>query len=102
MHMSTCEEIKKLGKGIGNDCRYALVQALIKDPKTVSELVAAVKMTQPAVSQHLKILKETGLVTDERQGQTIVYSLNTEYMLKLLSALAKDVERGKSAKVINR
>lgn len=95
--MSTCEEIKRLGKGIGNDCRYAIVQALIKGPKTVSELVAIVKMTQPAVSQHLKTLKETQLVQDERKGQSIVYSLNTEYMLKLLGALAKDVERGRRA-----
>lgn len=93
MHMTTCEEIKKLGKAIGSDCRYAIVQALIKGPKTVNELVEIVGMTQPAVSQHLKMLKETDLVSDERQGQSIVYSLNTAYMLKLLSALVKDVEK---------
>jgi ArsR family transcriptional regulator len=92
--MSTCEEIKKLGKAIGSDCRYAIVQALIRGPKSVNELVEIVGMTQPAVSQHLKTLKETELVRDERQGQSVMYSLNTEYMLKLLNALAKDVERG--------
>lgn len=93
--MSTCEEIKKLGKGIGNDCRYAIVQALTKGPMSVSEIVDAVKQSQPTVSQHLKILKETNLVSDKRQGQTILYSLHTEYILKLLGGLAKDVERGK-------
>ncbi len=91
MHMTPCEDIEKFGKGIGNASRYALVEALLKGSKTVTELVKAVKMSQPAVSQHLKTLKETGLVSDERHGQKIFYSLNTEHMLKLLTALSKDV-----------
>jgi DNA-binding transcriptional ArsR family regulator len=93
--MSPCDDIEKFGKGIGNASRYAIVEALLKGSKTVSEIVAAVKQSQPAVSQHLKTLKETGLVSDERQGQTITYSLNTEHMLKLLTALSKDVQKCK-------
>src|SRR4051812_37636268 len=95
MHMTACEEIEKFGKGIGNSSRYAIVEVLLKGPKTVSELVHTVKQSQPAVSQHLKTLKETGLVSDRRDGQNIFYSLNTEHMLNLLTALSKDVERCK-------
>ena len=95
MHMSPCEDIERFGKGIGNSSRYAIVEVLLKGPKTVSELVEAVKQSQPAVSQHLKTLKETGLVSDTRQGQKIFYALNTERMLKLLTALSKDVQRCK-------
>ena len=91
-----CKQMELFGKGIGSEPRYALVQALIKGPKTVSELVVAVNMSQPLVSQHLKTLKETGLVSDERIGQTVQYSLNAEYMLKLLTALSKDVEKCKN------
>jgi len=93
MHMSPCDDIEKFGRGIGNASRYAIVEVLLKGPKSVSEIVAAVKQSQPAVSQHLKTLKETGLVSDERQGQIIMYSLNTGHMLKLLTALSKDVKK---------
>ena len=90
-----CGEMERFGKGIGNTSRYRLVEALLKGPKTVNELVHAVRQNQPAVSQHLKTLKENGLVTHARRGQKVVYSLNTEHMLKLLAALSKDVERCK-------
>ena len=95
MHMTVCEEIERFGKGIGNASRYAIVEVLLGGPKTVDELVAAVRQTQPAVSQHLKVLKVTSLVSDKRQGQHILYSLNTSHMLKLLAALSKDVEHCK-------
>ena len=96
MHMTDLHtEMERLGKGIGSVPRYRIVEALISGAKTVGELVAIVKMSQPAVSQHLKTLKETGLVSDSRQGQSIVYSLNSAYMLQLLTALAKDVKRCK-------
>lgn len=96
MHMTgLCKEMERLGKGIGSVPRYHIVEALISGAKTVNEIVAIVNMSQPAVSQHLKTLKETGLVSDARQGQSIVYSLNSAYMLKLLTALSKDVQRCK-------
>jgi DNA-binding transcriptional ArsR family regulator len=93
--MSPCDDIEKFGKGIGNASRYAIVEELLKGSKTVSEIVDAVGQSQPAVSQHLKTLKETGLVSDMRQGQTITYSLNTEHMLRLLTALSQDVKKCK-------
>ncbi len=93
--MSECDDMEKFGKGIGNASRYAIVEELLKGSRTVSEIVAAVDQSQPAVSQHLKTLKETGLVSDMRQGQTIKYSLNTEHMLKLLTALSKNVQKCK-------
>ena len=92
-----CRQIEKFGKGIGSAPRYAIVTALLNGPMTVNQLVAQVDQSQPAVSQHLKTLKETGLVSDKRQGQAIVYSLNTEHMLTLLRALAQDVKRCKKS-----
>ena len=92
-----CNQIEKFGKGIGSAPRYAIVTALLKGSKTVGELVTMVQQSQPAVSQHLKTLKETGLVSDERHGQKIMYSLNTEHMLTLLTALSQDVKRCKKS-----
>lgn len=90
-----CKEIEKFGKGIGNAVRYRIVQALITGSKTVNELVAIAKLSQPAVSQHLKTLKACNLVVDERRGQEVLYSLNTEYTLSLLKNLASEVRKHK-------
>jgi DNA-binding transcriptional ArsR family regulator len=88
-----CNEMEKFGKGVGNASRYRIIEALFKGPRTVGQLVKTVKQSQPAVSQHLKTLKGCGLVTDERQGQEIFYSLNTEYVLTLLKNLASEVKK---------
>ncbi len=92
-----CKEMEKFGKGIGSVPRYRIVESLLTGGKTVNEIVSSVKMSQPAVSQHLKTLKENDLVSDERQGQKVIYSLNASYMLSLLTALSKDVQKCKKS-----
>ncbi len=84
-----CDEMKRFGKGIGNTARYRIVEALLKGRKTVGELVRIVKLSQPAVSQHLKTLKSANLVVDERRGQEVFYAVNTEHMLGLLKRFAE-------------
>ncbi len=88
-----CAEINKFGKGIGNEARYRILQALIKGDKTVTELVDIVELSQPAISQHLKTLKESNLVTCEKKGQEVHYALNAEHTLSLLTALVKDIAK---------
>ena len=100
MHMSElCNEIEKLGKGIGNANRYRVLETLMNGPCTVNIVVKSVKLSQPAVSQHLKVLKAADLVTDERHGQEVYYSINVTHMAKLLRKLAqglgKEKKRGK-------
>lgn len=90
-----CDKVNKFGKGIGNEHRYRMLHALIKGPKTVGELVDIIGLSQPAISQHLKTLKESELVLDERKGQEVYYSLNTEHTLALLTALVRDLERSR-------
>lgn len=87
-----CDKMEKFGKAVGSPSRYRIVEVLFKGPKTVNELVKTVKQTQPAVSQHLKILKSCDIVTDERRGQEVVYSLNTGYVLTLLKNLSKEMK----------
>ena len=90
-----CKEINEFGKGIGNESRYRILQSLLKGHKTVGELVQIVKLSQPAVSQHLKTLKGSGLVVDERRGQEVFYSVNAEYLLGLLKNLSDQVKKEK-------
>lgn len=86
-----CDKVEKLGKGIGNASRYRIVEALFNGPKTVGQLVKAVKQSQPAVSQHLKVLKACNIVTDERKGQEVLYALNTAHVVNLLKALTGEM-----------
>ncbi len=93
-----CEEINKFGKAVGNASRYRIVEALLRGRKTVGELVRIVKLSQPAVSQHLKVLKASHLVIDERRGQEVFYSVDTEHTLALLKSLVSDIQRKNVAK----
>lgn len=86
-----CKEIANMGKGIGNENRYRILGTLMKGPLSVGEIAKRVNIPQPAVSQHLKVLKSANLVEDERQGQEVLYSVNVSYMASLLKKLATDL-----------
>ena len=93
-----CEAMNKLGRGIGSASRYRIVEALFSGSKTVGELAEKTKQSQPLVSQHLRILKEVGLVRDERQGQEVLYTLNTEHTIHLLKRLSGELKPKKKRK----
>ena len=88
-----CEEMERLGKGIGNANRFRVLESLMQGPRTVGEVVRVVKLAQPAVSQHLKVLKASDLVIDLRRGQEVYYSINVAYMAQLLQKLATGVRK---------
>jgi len=90
-----CKEIATMGKGIGNENRYRVLEALMKGPRTVGEITKKLKFPQPSVSQHLKALKAAHLVEDERRGQEVLYSVNVSYMASLLKKLATNLPNKK-------
>ena len=90
-----CKEIANMGKSIGNENRYNILQILMKSPLAVGEIAKKVHLPQPAVSQHLKVLKSANLVEDKRQGQEVLYSVNVSYMAGLLKKLATNLPNKK-------
>ena len=56
--------------------RQTIVERLSERPMAVGELAAGLPVTRPAVSQHLKILKQARLVRDEAQGTRRIYSID--------------------------
>jgi DNA-binding transcriptional ArsR family regulator len=56
--------------------RRAIVAALADQPLSVGELAAGMPVTRPAVSQHLKVLKNAGLVSEHQEGTRHIYQLN--------------------------
>ena len=91
--MSFCDEIQRLGKGIGSSARYRILEALLKGPLTVGEIVKAVKLSQPAVSQHLKTLKMCQLVSDQKRGKEVFYSVNVLHMAALLKHFVININK---------
>ena len=61
----------------------AIFQKLAAGPIAVNELANKLPVTRPAVSQHLKVLKTAGLVTDARSGTRRLYQLNPEGVARL-------------------
>ncbi|NDK33137.1 helix-turn-helix transcriptional regulator [Nesterenkonia sp. Hz 6-5] len=65
----------QLFKVLGNESRLWLLQLIGHKPLTVGALVQATGMSQPLVSQHLRTLKQAGLVTADRHGKEVEYQL---------------------------
>jgi DNA-binding transcriptional ArsR family regulator len=63
--------------------RRHLLEELRRGPKTVNELAAGLPVSRPAVSQHLKVLLDAGLVSAKPEGTRRVYAVSTEGFLRL-------------------
>ena len=61
---------------LGDGTRLAIVGRLADRPQAVGELAATLPVTRSAVSQHLKILKSAGLVSERAEGTRRIYRLN--------------------------
>jgi DNA-binding transcriptional ArsR family regulator len=61
---------------LADGTRRAIVECLADGPRAVGELAAGLPVSRSAVSQHLKILKDAGLVEDEAAGTRRIYRLN--------------------------
>jgi DNA-binding transcriptional ArsR family regulator len=63
---------------LGDPTRRAIVESLLEGPKPVGELARGFPISRPAISHHLRILKEANLVIDQAVGNRRLYSLNPE------------------------
>ena len=84
--MTNCkiEEITKICKALSNPTRFKIFFLLNDRVSCVNAIVNFLQISQPAVSQHLKILREAGLVKIEKRGYWVHYSSNQEKINKFL------------------
>ena len=61
---------------LADPTRRAVFEKIAEQPQTVGALAAQLPVSRPAVSQHLKILKDAGLVADEPRGTARIYSID--------------------------
>jgi DNA-binding transcriptional ArsR family regulator len=79
--------------------RVAIVERLAERPMAVGELAAGLPVTRPAVSQHLKVLKEAGLVRDRSEGTRRIYSIDPAGLGRIRQWLDRFWERSLAAYV---
>jgi DNA-binding transcriptional ArsR family regulator len=63
---------------LSDPTRRSILEHLADQPSAVGELADLLPVSRPAVSQHLKVLKEAGLVFEERDGARRIYQLNPD------------------------
>lgn len=68
---------------LGEGTRFAIFQALREKPRAVGELAQHFPVSRPAVSQHLRILKQAGLVQERREGTQRIYAVDPEGVARL-------------------
>lgn len=68
---------------LGEPMRLRILQVVCKEPRTVSEIVAAVDATQANVSKHLALLAAGGILKRERDGQCVYYGVKDQLVVQL-------------------
>ena len=63
---------------LGDPTRRAIFEQLRRGPRAVGEIAGELPVSRPAVSQHLRVLKEAGLVTERRDGTRRLYRLDAD------------------------
>lgn len=90
-------------KVLSVETRIKIIELLKSGPLSVNTIAEALGVSQSAASQHLRIMKQAGLVTDERRGYHIYYSLNKDkldkYQQELIKVCTCGCEPGKRKKI---
>ncbi len=78
-------ELAELFKIFGDSTRIKILYVLLTKEMNVTEISQQLNMTQPAISQQLRVLKSNGLVKYRREGKSIIYSLSDEHVQQILN-----------------
>ncbi len=79
-------------KALGDPIRLQIVRALQSGPKSVSDLVLLLELEMPNVSHHLRVLYHADIVTTQREGKFIYYTLNKDFLSS--RSVAKSLDFG--------
>jgi len=80
-----------LFKVFGDSTRIRILNYLFGNEKSVSEIVQALNMNQLAISHQLRILKDSKLIKNRRNGKTIYYSLADDHVYNIIDSAIEHV-----------
>lgn len=87
------EAAAEVFRALGSPVRLQLLHLLSERNASVSELVAATNLSQPLVSQHLRTLRQVGVVAGDRDGRVVTYRLSDQHVAHIVAdALAHVAE----------
>lgn len=78
-------DLAELFKIFGDSTRIKILYSLLEKEMSVTEIAESLNMTQPAISQQLRVLKLNDLVKFRRDGKSIIYSLADEHVKIILN-----------------
>ena len=81
------ERTAEVLKALGHPARLMIARGLLKKQCNVTKIVAGLNLPQPTVSQHLKILKNAGVIKGQRKGVKVCYQVEDPVVKKILSCL---------------
>ena len=76
--------MKDLFKAINDETRRKILELLKKSDLSAGEIASYFTISKPSISHHLDLLKRAGLVSSEKRGQHVLYTLNTTILEDLL------------------
>lgn len=84
-------------KALADPTRREILQLLRSGSLNAGEIAEHFAMTKPSISHHLKLLKQADLIMDEKQGQFIVYTLNTSVVEDAMSWILRLTHTGEGS-----
>lgn len=86
---ASATQAAQLLRALGNERRLMILCQLTEGERSVGDLQPRVGLSQSALSQHLKVLRDEGVVATRREGQTIWYRIADPAALKVVATLAE-------------
>ena len=91
----------EFAKALADETRQKIMQICCCRQLSVNDIVAELDVAQPTVSHHLSILRKAGLVSAQRHGKQILYSLNQERLAESCCFVAENFAPDHRLEVIN-
>lgn len=82
-------------KALSDKTRREILRLLKEKDMTAGEIAENFSMSKPSISHHLSILKQANLVIDIKEGQNVIYSLNTTVLSEVLGWFAEFFDKNK-------
>lgn len=90
----TAARLSEMLKSLADPTRVRILSLLLRQPLCVMEITLALGMSQPAISHHLRVLRQNRLVRARRQGKHVMYSLYDEHIERLFEQILAHAQDG--------
>jgi len=88
--MRTIEEFSEVLKGLAHPARLKILAGLLEDECNVAEIQRTLKLPQSTISQHLRILRDRGIIQARREGRKRCYRVVDDLVRDIMRMLQED------------